>query len=52
MLEDVAYLRTIGQKVEEVGKNRDRIVSELKEAFARPLNEDDLETVDAFLAGL
>jgi glyoxylase-like metal-dependent hydrolase (beta-lactamase superfamily II) len=52
MLEDAAYLRTIGQMVDEVGKNRDRIVSELKEAFARPLNEDDLETVDAFLAGL
>jgi glyoxylase-like metal-dependent hydrolase (beta-lactamase superfamily II) len=52
MLEYAALLKTVGQKVAEVGKNRERILSELEEAFARPLNEDDHETVDSFLAGL
>lgn len=52
MLEYAALLRTIGQRVESVGRNRERILSELEEAFNRPLDEDDVETVDAFLAGL
>ncbi|MFZ0546887.1 MAG: MBL fold metallo-hydrolase [Candidatus Promineifilaceae bacterium] len=52
MVEDAAYLRTIGQMVEEVGKNQERIHAKLEGVFARPLDEDDVETVDAFLAGL
>jgi hypothetical protein len=52
LLEYATLLRTIGRKVEEVGKNRKQILADLEESFDRPLDEDDLEIVDSFLAGL
>jgi len=41
-------LKTIGQAVDRIGNNRAAILSELGE----PLDEDDLEDIDCFLAGL
>jgi hypothetical protein len=52
MLEYIALLRTIGQRVEAVGKERELILLELEQDLGRPLDEDDVETVDTFLAGL
>ena len=43
-----ARQKTIGQVVERIGNNRAAILAEL----GQPLNEDDLEDVDCFLAGL
>lgn len=50
--EYAAILRTIGRKVDEIGYNRERIISELKAELSRPLDDDDIETIDDFLAGL
>ena len=52
MLDYANMLKTIGQKVAMLGDDRPRVLTELEAEFARPLDEDDLETVDAFLAGL
>jgi glyoxylase-like metal-dependent hydrolase (beta-lactamase superfamily II) len=52
VLEYATMLRIIGRKVDQIGRNRDQILSELKDEFDQPLDEDHFETVDAFLAGL
>jgi glyoxylase-like metal-dependent hydrolase (beta-lactamase superfamily II) len=52
MLEYADWLRTIGRTVEAAGGNRERILTELEAVFERPLDEDDVETVDEFLVGL
>jgi glyoxylase-like metal-dependent hydrolase (beta-lactamase superfamily II) len=43
-----ARLKTIGRVVEAVGDNREAIIK----ALGQPLNDDDLENIDYFLAGL
>ncbi len=45
-------LRIIGRKVEQIGNNRDELLRELPTLIGRPLNADDLEDLDAFLAGI
>jgi glyoxylase-like metal-dependent hydrolase (beta-lactamase superfamily II) len=52
MLEYALWLKTIGRKVEAIGENRDLIHLDLEEVFDRPLDEDDVEIVEAFLVGL
>jgi hypothetical protein len=42
----------IGQEVERLGNDRDGIVQGLEHSTGRPLAEEDLEIVDAFLAGM
>lgn len=46
------WLRVIGRTVQEMGNNQERIHRELEAAFERPLDEDDLEGIEEFLAGL
>lgn len=50
--EQYALMRKIGQTVERSGDNRDSIIEALAPILERPLEEDDLEIMDAFLAGL
>ena len=52
MVEYTTLLKTIGRVVDEAGNNRELIIQTLQEQFGKPLNEDDLEIVDCFLAGL
>jgi glyoxylase-like metal-dependent hydrolase (beta-lactamase superfamily II) len=52
MDEYATWLRTIGRVVQEVGPDRERILAALPEAFKRPLDEDDLEGIEEFIAGL
>lgn len=46
-----SLLKTIGQKVDEIGPNRDVILVDLAHILAEP-PEEYVETVDAFIAGL
>ncbi len=41
-----------GQTVANLGNNRDRILVMLPETLGAPLDEEQLEMIDAFLAGL
>jgi glyoxylase-like metal-dependent hydrolase (beta-lactamase superfamily II) len=52
MLEYADWLRTIGRVVEEIGDDRERVLLALEEVWERPLDEDDLEGIEEFLAGL
>lgn len=52
MADYAAWLRTIGRTVQEIGPDRERILAALPKAFGRPLEEDDLECTEEFLAGL
>ena len=52
MVEYTTQLKTIGRTVDETGNNREIIIQTLQNQLGKPLDEDDLETVDCFLAGL
>ena len=52
MVEYTTMLKTIGRVVEKIGDNRGLIIPTLQNQFGKPLNEDDFEIVDCFLAGL
>lgn len=52
MMAFIRSLRIIGQAVERLGNNREALVAELPEALGTSLDEEQLEIVDAFLAGL
>ena len=52
MVAEASLLKTIGKKVNEIGKNREKVLSVLQEMFGGPLDEEQLEFVDYFLAGL
>jgi glyoxylase-like metal-dependent hydrolase (beta-lactamase superfamily II) len=45
-------LKAIGRTVEKFGQDRAAILADLEQQFGQAPNEDHLETVDAFLAGL
>jgi glyoxylase-like metal-dependent hydrolase (beta-lactamase superfamily II) len=47
-----ALLKTIGHTVEQIGHNRELILQELQNVDGLLLDEDTLEDIDAFLAGL
>lgn len=49
---EAALLRTIGGVVDEHGADREAILAALPEALAEPLNEDHIDIVGEFLAGL
>jgi glyoxylase-like metal-dependent hydrolase (beta-lactamase superfamily II) len=51
MVEDAHLLKTIGREVEQIGQDRDAIRAALSSRLGRPLNPDDLEIMDSFLAG-
>ncbi len=52
MVTFATLLKTVGQKVAEIGDNRERILLDLHGTLDKPLNEEHFEIVDAFLAGL
>jgi glyoxylase-like metal-dependent hydrolase (beta-lactamase superfamily II) len=52
MVEFTGCLKSIGQEVERLGDNRELILQELQGTVGGSLDEDHLEIVDAFLAGL
>ena len=49
---DLDMLRTIGQEVERIGLDRAAVMSGLPRVLGVPLNEDQVEIADLFLAGL
>lgn len=51
MIAFTGLLKLIGEQVERLGPDRDVILRELQNKHRNLLNEDDLELVDAFLAG-
>ena len=51
-LEYATLLKTIGQTVDRLGDTRATILTELRHSLERPLAEEDLEIVEAFLAGI
>ena len=51
-VEYATLLKTIGQTVEQIGANRALILQELQKFDGLLLDEDTLEDIDAFLAGL
>ena len=52
MMAYTTLLKTIGQKVANEGNNRGKIIVDLQETFNKLLDEEQIEIVDAFLAGL
>jgi glyoxylase-like metal-dependent hydrolase (beta-lactamase superfamily II) len=52
MVEYTGLLRSIGQEVERLGDDRERIIQSRQQSTGRPLEKEHLEIVDAFLAGL
>jgi len=52
LAEEYALMTTIGQTVARLGDDREAILAALPKALERPLEADDLEIADAFLAGL
>jgi glyoxylase-like metal-dependent hydrolase (beta-lactamase superfamily II) len=52
MMQFTGLLKLIGAQVERIGSNRGAILEALPGLIGKPLEEDDLEIVDAFLAGL
>jgi glyoxylase-like metal-dependent hydrolase (beta-lactamase superfamily II) len=52
MMQFTELLKLIGAQVERIGPNREGILEVLPGLIGKPLEEDDLEIVDAFLAGL
>lgn len=52
MVEYTQLLRLIGEQVEQAGSDRELILRELVEKTGNPLDDDSIEIVDAFLAGL
>ncbi len=51
-INEMVKLRTIGRTVEQLGDNKAAIVTKLQQTFQRPLTQDQLESLDAFLTGL
>ncbi len=52
LVEYAALLKTIGHLVERLQGDRERILQALPAALGEPLNDDHLQIVDSFLAGL
>jgi glyoxylase-like metal-dependent hydrolase (beta-lactamase superfamily II) len=52
MMQFTELLKLIGAQVERIGPNREGILEVLPGLIGKPLEEDDLEIVDAFLTGL
>lgn len=52
MLEFTGLLKTIGQKVQQIGDDRELILLNLRETVGKMLDDDHIEIIDAFLAGL
>lgn len=52
MQAEAALLQTIGRVVDRHGDDREAILAELPQSLDEPLNEDHLELVGEFLAGL
>lgn len=52
MMAYTGSLKLIGELVEQIGKNRDLILRELPGKLGQTLEDDHVEIVDAFLAGL
>lgn len=52
MVEFTTLLRTIGHTVERIGSNRGQIEAALQAILGEPLNEEQVDIMDAFLAGL
>lgn len=52
MIEFTRLLKSIGTQVERLGNHRDLILRELEKTTGKAANDDQLEIVDAFLAGL
>jgi glyoxylase-like metal-dependent hydrolase (beta-lactamase superfamily II) len=52
MMQFTELLKLIGAQVERIGPNRVGILEVLPGLIGKPLEEDDLEIVDAFLTGL
>ncbi len=52
MMAFTELLRSIGEQVEQVGDNRNAILKALEGAISPSLEEDYMEIIDAFLAGL
>jgi glyoxylase-like metal-dependent hydrolase (beta-lactamase superfamily II) len=52
MVEFTTLLRTIGSMIEKSGPKRNQVLATLQATLAEPLNEDQIEIVDSFLAGL
>lgn len=48
----LTLLQTIGRQVEQRGDSREAILVDLPAIFGAPLDEEQIEIVDAFLAGL
>lgn len=51
-LEYATQLKIIGQIVDHLGDKREAVLTELMRIVERPLAEEDLELVNAFLAGI
>jgi len=52
MVAFTTMLKSTGRAVEQSGPNRDLVLQALQQAADSPLTEEQVETVDAFLAGL
>lgn len=52
LTEEYALMTNIGRTVDCLGDDREAILSKLPAELERPLEEDDIEIMDAFLAGL
>ena len=52
IVEFTGLLKSIGEHVERAGGDRDSVLRELQEESDKTLEEDTIEVVDAFLAGL
>jgi glyoxylase-like metal-dependent hydrolase (beta-lactamase superfamily II) len=52
LADEYALMTTIGKTVDRMGDARDSILAALPQALKRPLDGDDVEIAEAFLAGL
>ncbi len=52
MIEEANLLKTVGRIVGQPGQTRAAILTRLQAELGEPLNDDHIELVDEFLAGL
>lgn len=52
MVEYTTLLKLVGRRVDQLGANREAILSDLQGIIDTPLDNDHIEMVDAFIAGL
>lgn len=52
LAEEYAQMIKVGKTVEQLGDSRESILGTLPQVLERPLESDDIEITDAFLAGL